>query len=232
MKQIRRRLTYANVMSSIAVFLVLGGATALAAGLAKNSVGSKQIKKNAVTSAKIKNNAVTSAKIKNGAVSGAKVNLSTLGKVPSAANADNAANAGHASSADSANNANTVGGNHIVKFALNGGDNISKRQILDLNGLQLFAECSSGDVTVTAKTSTGGSEISAYAADASGEDFEFEYDDEFDPGDEVTLPANSNTDVLGDGFFTGGNLQTVQFFYNEEDSVPSGECVYNGYAIG
>jgi hypothetical protein len=40
LKQIRKRLTYANVMSSIAVFLVLGGATALAAGqLGKNSVG-------------------------------------------------------------------------------------------------------------------------------------------------------------------------------------------------
>ena len=31
MKPIRKRLTYANVMSSIAVFLVLGGATAFAA---------------------------------------------------------------------------------------------------------------------------------------------------------------------------------------------------------
>ena len=68
MKQIRNRLTYANVMSSIAVFLVLGGATALAAGLAKNSVGSKQLKKNAVTTAKIKNGAVTSAKLRAGAV--------------------------------------------------------------------------------------------------------------------------------------------------------------------
>jgi hypothetical protein len=93
-KQIRKRLTYANVMSSIAVFLVLGGATALAAGLAKNSVGSKQlkknavtaakIKKNAVTTAKIKNSAVTTAKIKNEAVTGAKVNEATLGTVPSA----------------------------------------------------------------------------------------------------------------------------------------------------
>jgi hypothetical protein len=62
-KQIRKRLTYANVMSSIAVFLILGGATAFAA-LGKNSVGSKQLKKNAVTAAKIKKNAVTAAKIK------------------------------------------------------------------------------------------------------------------------------------------------------------------------
>ena len=46
MKQIRKRLTYANVMSSIAVFLVLGGAAVAATQLPKNSVGSKQLKKN------------------------------------------------------------------------------------------------------------------------------------------------------------------------------------------
>lgn len=68
MKQIRRRLTYANVMSTIAVFLVLGGATAIAAGLAKNSVGPKQLKKNAVTAAKIKKGAVTGAKVKPGSL--------------------------------------------------------------------------------------------------------------------------------------------------------------------
>jgi hypothetical protein len=67
-KQIRKRLTYANVMSSIAVFLVLGGATAIAAGLAKNSVGTKQLKKNAVTTKKIKNGAVTGAKVKAGSL--------------------------------------------------------------------------------------------------------------------------------------------------------------------
>lgn len=79
MKQIRKRLTYANVMSSIAVFLVLGGATAIAAGLAKNSVGSKQIKKNAVTAAKIKANAVTTPKIKDGAVTASKLGAGAVG---------------------------------------------------------------------------------------------------------------------------------------------------------
>ena len=67
MKPIRKRLTYANVVSSLALFLALTGATAFAANqLAKNSVGSKQLKKNAVTTAKIKNEAVTAGKIKNG----------------------------------------------------------------------------------------------------------------------------------------------------------------------
>ncbi len=73
MKQIRKRLTYANVMSSIAVFIVLGGAAIAASQLPKNSVGTKQLKNNAVTTKKIKKNAVTTAKIKDSAVDGAKV---------------------------------------------------------------------------------------------------------------------------------------------------------------
>ena len=85
MKRLTGRLTYANVMSSIAVFLVLGGATAFATTqLGKNSVGAGQLKRNAVTAAKIKRNAVTSTKIKKGAVTGAKIKLSSLGTVPSA----------------------------------------------------------------------------------------------------------------------------------------------------
>jgi hypothetical protein len=63
-KQIRKRLTYANVMSTIAVFFVLGGATAFAASqLGKDTVGSKQLKANSVTAGKIKNGAVTPSKI-------------------------------------------------------------------------------------------------------------------------------------------------------------------------
>jgi hypothetical protein len=67
-KQIRKRLTYANVMSSIAVFMMLGGAAIAASQLPKNSVGTKQLKKNAVTTPKIKGQAVKAGKIANGAV--------------------------------------------------------------------------------------------------------------------------------------------------------------------
>jgi hypothetical protein len=78
-KTLRSKLTYSNVMVTILAFLVLGGGAAFAATkLAKNSVGTKQLK----------SNAVTTKKIKNGAVTGAKVNLGSLGTVPSAANAN------------------------------------------------------------------------------------------------------------------------------------------------
>ncbi len=67
MKQIRKRLTYANVMSSLAVFLVIGGGAAFAATqLPKNSVGSKQIRKNAVNSAKVKDHSLQAADFKEG----------------------------------------------------------------------------------------------------------------------------------------------------------------------
>jgi hypothetical protein len=83
MHQVRSRLTYANVMSTVAVFLVLGGATAFAAA----KIGSSQIKANAILTGKIKKEAVTTAKLKSNAVTGAKARESTFGQVPQAAHA-------------------------------------------------------------------------------------------------------------------------------------------------
>jgi hypothetical protein len=111
LKQIAARLTYANVMATIAVFVALGGASYAATSLAKNSVGSKQIKNGAVTGAKIKNGAVTAAKIGTAAVTGSKIDLATLGTVPSATNASHAAaadSATHATSAETASHATSA----------------------------------------------------------------------------------------------------------------------------
>jgi hypothetical protein len=88
-ESLRGKLTYANVVSTLCLFLLLGGGAAYAGSqLGKNSVGGKQLKRGAVTAAKIKNGAVTTAKIKKGAVSGAKINLKSLGTVPSAQTAN------------------------------------------------------------------------------------------------------------------------------------------------
>jgi hypothetical protein len=62
MKRFRPRLTYANVIASLALFVALGG-SAVAAGLAKNSVGPNQLKKGAVTGKAIRKQAVTAGKI-------------------------------------------------------------------------------------------------------------------------------------------------------------------------
>src|SRR5947209_18355169 len=97
LSRLRSHLTYANVIASLPLFIALGGGAYAAVSLRKNSVGSKQIKKSAVTRAKLATNSVTGQKVKDDSLTGADVLESSLGKVPSAANADNA---GHASNAD------------------------------------------------------------------------------------------------------------------------------------
>lgn len=107
-RKLRDRLTYANVMSSIAVFMAMSG-VAWAAALPKNSVGTSQLKSNSVTSAKIKTGQVASSDvkdkgltgvdIKDNRLTGADIDESSLAPVPSAAsaaNADSATNAGSA----------------------------------------------------------------------------------------------------------------------------------------
>ncbi len=66
-KRPQPRLTYANVIATVALFLALGGATAFAAStLGKNSVGTKQLKKNAVTGAKVKDGSLLAGDFKAG----------------------------------------------------------------------------------------------------------------------------------------------------------------------
>jgi hypothetical protein len=68
LRKLRPHLTYANVASSLALFLALGGVSYAAVTLPKNSVGSRQLKKNAVTASKIKNGSLGLGEFKNGAL--------------------------------------------------------------------------------------------------------------------------------------------------------------------
>jgi len=218
-KQIRKRITYANVMSSIAVFLILGGATAIAA----KKIGTKQLRANSVTTGKIKKGAVTTAKIKDNAVNGAKVDESTLGEVPSAARAT------------IAGNADKVGGNSLVRFSFNQASPAGPTQVLNLNGLQLIANCPAGIVTLTAQTTVNDSEISAENTNATANPATFSFgafDDSFNVGDNFVANGADHTDILGRVFFTSGTFNEVEVFFHEEDSIGGKNCVMNGYAIG
>lgn len=97
--RMRSTLTYANVMSTIALFGVLGGSAYAAAQIGANDikrnavrsqhikkkqVGREHLKRKAVSAAAIANGAVTGPKLADGAVTGAKVDESTLGIVPNA----------------------------------------------------------------------------------------------------------------------------------------------------
>jgi hypothetical protein len=64
LNKLRGRLTYANVMATIAVFVALGGTSVAAVSLKRNSVGSAQIKNGSVTGNDVKSNSLSGGDIK------------------------------------------------------------------------------------------------------------------------------------------------------------------------
>jgi hypothetical protein len=80
----RLRLTYANVVSTLCLVLLVGAGTAHAAGVAANSVGSLQIKNGSIAKADVGRNAVDSARVQNDSLTGADVRESTLRGVDAA----------------------------------------------------------------------------------------------------------------------------------------------------
>jgi hypothetical protein len=101
-RKIRPQFTYANVISTLCLFLLLAGGSALAATqLGKNSVGSRQLKSKAVTTGKVAPNAINGSKVANGSLTGEDINLKALGTVPSS------------SVATKANDATTVAGHSV-----------------------------------------------------------------------------------------------------------------------
>ena len=64
-RRLRSRLTYANVMSSAAVFIALGGG-AYAISVPRNSVGQDELKPGAVTAAKVRNHSLMATDFRRG----------------------------------------------------------------------------------------------------------------------------------------------------------------------
>jgi hypothetical protein len=63
---IRARLTYANVIATLALFVALGGGAYAAIQLPKGSVGRRQLQRNAVDSSKVKNHSLRAADFEEG----------------------------------------------------------------------------------------------------------------------------------------------------------------------
>ena len=91
-----RRFSYANLMSTLAVFMVVAGGTAMAASLAPNSVNSKSIKDNAVKTIDLKDgkavttddvvdDSLTGIDVADNSLTGNDVDESSLGQVPDSA---------------------------------------------------------------------------------------------------------------------------------------------------
>lgn len=218
MEQIRKRLTYANVMSSLAVFLVLGGASAFAAAqLGRNTVGPNQLKRNAVSAAKIEKGAVTRAKIKKNAINSSRVakgslrgsdlKLSTIGTVPSA---------------------NTAGGQWFLSYSKEMAADAAALVLFDFGGVKFTATCPAGLPAIDA-TNTSGVKAAARSSMVT------EVGGVFGNGQATfsTLPI-TNKEKLGGGTFEaafeGGQVTSVSVAYRN-DTFAGGGCRFFGHAI-
>jgi len=104
MNRLRPRLTYANVVASLALFMALGGVSYAATTLPKSSVGSAQIQPEAVLTGKVAADAVTAAKL----AQGVRERLMPVGGTPAMTTSSTPTNVKHAETADRAGTATSA----------------------------------------------------------------------------------------------------------------------------
>jgi hypothetical protein len=107
--RLHHRLTYANVVATLALFIALGGTGYAALKLPRNSVGNGQIRAGAVTNSKLgaksvsrtklQRSSVTSTAVARNTLTGGDISEKTLGIVPGAARALDANRASRAATA-------------------------------------------------------------------------------------------------------------------------------------
>ncbi len=182
----RKHLTYANVMATLAVFLVLGGGAYAALKLPKDSVTSKQIKKGSVKGSDLAEGAVAKRQLADAGVTGKDVAKDTLkGK-----NIDEGSLA-------SVPDADRVGGNTVRQVSYSAEAGTAPETLVSLAGLTITAECPPaappGGVLLTATTDTDHSIIGlpeVVNGNAAGTD------DDFNTGESQTVPVDDTSATL------------------------------------
>ena len=119
---LRAKLSFANVVSMMALFVALGGTTYAAVSLPKNSVGASQIKKDAVAASEIKKDAVSRSEVKRSAVSTDELKDAGVRAIDVEDATLTGADIGDGTVALADLGANSVDGSKVADSSLGGGD--------------------------------------------------------------------------------------------------------------
>ena len=193
---LRRRPSPALIIAVIALFISLSG---VSYGVATGFIDSREIQNNQVRSVDIRNNEIRTKDLRNNeirgidvrnstiqsrdiainAVRGEDVKEDTLQKVPSALLADSA------TTASTATNADSVGGVAMSRISYSAQTGSDFVEVLNAGGLRLEARCNGGppDLEVRANPDAANAELSSVFN--RGTPYEFDFD--FDPGDNVLV---------------------------------------------
>jgi hypothetical protein len=160
MGRLRPRLTYANVVSTIALAFALGGGAVYAAGkigssqIAKNAIHSRQIKNHQVKRQDIAGGAINSRKVSNDSLTGKDIQESTLGEVPLASDA------------------RTVGQIAVRSIHAAQPDPTGTNQVLSQGGLIVLLSCSGGVATMQVHGAVPGDAGSIFASTGGTQQFD------------------------------------------------------------
>lgn len=144
MGRLRRRLTYANVVSTIALVLAVGGGAVYAAskigaqGIRKNAIHSFHIKNKQVKRQDIAGGSINGHKVSNGSLTGKDIQEATLGLVPTA------------------EDARTVNGITERVVRASQADPSGATQIVGQGGLAVLFVCTGGNAVMQAHGSAPG----------------------------------------------------------------------------
>ena len=120
MPHLTKHLSYANVVATLCLVLIMGAGVAHAAGLAKNSVRSGHIKNGQVKTVDLAPNAVNGSKVKTNTLTGSDIAEGTLAGV----------------------DARTVGGMRMKKINFQVPYGTAKQKVLEFPGkLTVYGEC-------------------------------------------------------------------------------------------
>jgi hypothetical protein len=219
----RPRLSYANVIATIALFVALGGA-AVAAGLPKNSVGPNQLKRNAVTTAKLKRGAVSSGKIAPKAVTAGKLGANAVlpGNLGKGIITTEKLGDGSVIAAKIKNGVVTTNklNNGAVTSAKLGDGSVTPAKLAPSVPPQLQTKAASG-VTLRGAFDIGS--VAAAAGDSSRGAISLQYP--------VPTPVALEVSVLAPGEKPGGNCPGVGDDGENPQANPGALCVYLTKAV-
>lgn len=213
MGRLRRRLTYANVVSTIALVLAVGGGGVYAAskigaqGIRKNAIHSFHIKNKQVRRQDIAGGSINSRKVSNESLTGKDIKEATLGLVPSA------------------QDARTVNGITERVVRASQADPSGATQIVGQGGLAVLLVCTGGNAVMQVHGSAPGDAGTVFEPNSGTQ--------QFDSATTQSVTTNS----AATGFATVRRLDgTITRFEYELDRDDNGfgtadDCFLHGFLL-
>lgn len=222
MGRLRRHVTYANVVSTLALVFAVGGGGVYAA----SKIGGQEIKKGAVRSFQIKNKQVRRQDIAGGSINTRKVsNNSLTGK-----DIDDDSLTGHDIQESSlglvplAQDARTLTGVAVRTVRVAQPDGAASSQVLVQGGLTVLLSCPAGTATIEVRGAASGDFGTVYDSDAAG----IQQFDSATPQTVATAGA-SNTGIAsvrrGDGTLTRLDFEMLSI---SDGLGTQDDCFLNG----